>query len=187
MKEKIRILGIGGSISPNSSTLQALRYALRGAEELGAETGLIDIASLNLPMYNHDYLEAPEGAEAMCEQVFQAHGLIWSSPMYHGTISGLFKNTIDWLELLSDREPKYLANKVVGLIASAGGVQGLQVINTMEYMVRSLRGWTCPLVVPVHRAWQIFDEDGSINDKIMEAQLLSLGREVFQASGKMSR
>ena len=46
--------------------------------------------------------------------------------MYHGTVSGSFKNALDWLQLLSDRDPPYLTNKVVGLVSTAGGVQGLR-------------------------------------------------------------
>ena len=46
--------------------------------------------------------------------------------MYNGTISGSFKNALDWLKLLADRKPPYLTDKVVGLISTAGGMQGLQ-------------------------------------------------------------
>ena len=67
--------------------------------------------------------------------------------MYNGTISGSFKNAVDWLKLLDDRTPPYLTDKVVGLISTAGGVQGLQAVNTMEFVVRALRGWAVPCVL----------------------------------------
>jgi FMN reductase len=66
---------------------------------------------------------------------------------------------------------------VVGLISAAGGVQGLQAVNTMEFAVRALRGWAVPLVVPVARAYQAFI-DGRANDPMVEQQLRTLGREV---------
>jgi len=66
----------------------------------------------------------------------------------------------------------------VGLISSAGGVQGLQAVNTMEFVVRSLRGFAVPLVVPVARAKRSFGEGGQPLDERLEAQLLSLGHEV---------
>ena len=59
--------------------------------------------------------------------------------MYNGTISGSLKNALDWLILLRDRHPPYLTDKVVGLISTAGGVHGLQAVNTMEFVVRALR------------------------------------------------
>jgi FMN reductase len=97
--------------------------------------------------------------------------------MYHGTISGSFKNALDWLELLARRDPPYLTDKVVGLISTAAGVQGLQAVNTLEFVVRSLRGWAIPLVIPI-AGRQAFDEEGRIVDERVAEQLRALGREV---------
>ena len=41
-------------------------------------------------------------------------------------LGGSFKNTLDRLQLLSDRDPPYLANKLVGLVSTAGGVRGFR-------------------------------------------------------------
>ncbi|PSJ73282.1 NADPH-dependent oxidoreductase [Sphingobacteriales bacterium UPWRP_1] len=185
--EKIKIVGIGGSLTENSNSLFALEYALRGAAELGAETTLFDIDKLNLPMYDTRINHVPPMAQAMCNAVAQAHGLIWCSPLYHGTISGAFKNALDWLELLSNHTPKYLTNKVVGLVSTAGGVQGLQAINTMEFVVRALRGWTVPVTVAIARAWQIFDEKGNLQDPAIEKQLYLLGKEVVLGSRRFAQ
>jgi FMN reductase len=81
------------------------------------------------------------------------------------------------------KKPIYLSNKPVGLIAVAGGIQAMQAINSMEYIVRALRGWTMPFVVPINRAWQIIDKEG-ISDKKVEAQLISLGKEMLNAAKK---
>jgi FMN reductase len=102
--------------------------------------------------------------------------------MYNGTISGSFKNALDWLKLLSDCNPPYLTDKVVGLISTAGGVQGLQAVNTMEFVVRALRGWAVPLVMPIAQAWKAFDEKGVPQDSQLTEQLHALGREVTRAS-----
>jgi hypothetical protein len=59
--------------------------------------------------------------------------MLWSSPMYQGTISGAFKNALDWLHVLGAREPAFLHDEVIGLISAAGGTHGLQAINTMEF------------------------------------------------------
>jgi len=102
--------------------------------------------------------------------------------MYHGTISGSFKNAVDWLQLLGERDPAYLKDKIVAMISTAGGVQGLQAVNTMEFIVRALRGWAVPLVIPVARATQAFDKSGRVTDRAIEDQLRALGREVVRAS-----
>ncbi|MEJ7655032.1 MAG: NADPH-dependent FMN reductase [Chloroflexia bacterium] len=118
----------------------------------------------------------------LCEAVYEADGLLWSSPLYHGTISGVFKNALDWLELLGERQPAYLTDKVVGLISTAGGTQGLQAVNTMEFIVRALRGWSVPLVIPIAQAWRVFDDEGHARDSQIAEQLRSLGREVTRAA-----
>jgi NAD(P)H-dependent FMN reductase len=33
--------------------------------------------------------------------------------LYQGTISGAFKNALDWLHLLGDRDPPFLHDKVI--------------------------------------------------------------------------
>jgi len=113
--------------------------------------------------------------------------MIWSSPLYHGSISGSFKNALDWLILLGRREPAYLMDKVIGLISVAGGTQGLQGINAMEFIVRALRGWAVPLVVPIPQAGQAFDDSGrSISPQIGES-LKALGKEVARIAQRISQ
>lgn len=182
MEAPLKIVGIGGSLAVPSSSLSALQITLEAAEEAGAETTLFNVRTLNLPWYAPPPAPVPEEAARLADAVCQAQGLLWSSPLYHGTISGVFKNAIDWLHLLSDRDPPYLSYKVVGLISTAGGVQGLQAINTMEFAVRSLRGWAVPLVMPISRSAQVFDAAGHITDARIEAQLRTLGQEVVRAA-----
>jgi FMN reductase len=169
-------------MSKNSNSLAALKIALEGAAEANARTELLDIRELALPMFDPSNTKPPDSVLKLCDAVHEADGLIWSSPMYHGTISGSFKNALDWLQLLADRTPPYLTDKVVGLISTAGGVQGLQAVNTMEFVVRALRGWAVPLVMPIAQAWKAFDELGRPVDATLTEQLRALGREVARGS-----
>lgn len=182
MAKEIKVVGLGGSLAAQSNSLAALRIALEGAGEAGAVCELLDIKELNLPMYEPDLKDAPESVERLCRTVHSADGLLWSSPLYHGTISGSFKNALDWLQLLSDMEPAYLTDKVVGLISTAGGTQGLQAVNTMEFVVRALRGWAVPLVIPIPQAWRLFDKEGHLRDEKVTEQLHALGHEVTRAA-----
>jgi len=181
-KDRLKVVGLGGSLAQNSTSLAALRIALEGAAEAGATIELLDIKALALPMYDPANKKPPESVIKLCEAIYQADGLIWSSPMYNGTISGSFKNALDWLILLGDRHPAYLTDKVVGLISTAGGVQGLQAVNTMEFVVRALHGWAVPLVMPIAQAWKAFDEKGVAQQSELVEQLHALGREVARGS-----
>jgi len=178
---RVTILGLGGSLARHSTSLSALTVALDGARDYGADVRLFDLRQLNLPMFAPDTESVPAAAQELCDAVFAAQGMLWSSPLYHGTVSGSFKNALDWLQLLSDRNPPYLTDKVIGLISTAGGTHGLQAVNTMEFVVRALRGWAVPLVLPIPQAWQVF-QDGRVRDKRVEEQLRALGRELARAA-----
>lgn len=182
MKSQLKVVGLGGSLARHSSSLAALKIALQGAEEAGAKTALLDIRQLSLPMYDPAEENPAAPVLEMCDAIYDADGLVWSSPMYNGTISGAFKNALDWLKLLGDRNPPYLTDKVVGLISTAGGMQGLQAVNTMEFVVRALRGWAVPLVMPIAQAWKAFDGNGVPQDAQLVEQLHALGREVARGS-----
>jgi len=182
----LTIVGLGGSLAKTSTSRAALRRALEGAEAAGARTELLDLRELDLPMYEPDHDEPGEAAVRVIESCYAADGLLWSSPLYQGTISGAFKNALDWLHLLGPREPSYLHDKVIGLISAAGGTQGLQAINTMEFSARALRGWTVPYVVPVASAARIFDDEGRIQDQSVELQLETLGREVVRVAERFA-
>ncbi len=183
----VKIVGLGGSLVRPSVSLAALKVALAAASDAGAATELFDVRELDLPFFPPRTEEIPEAALLLADAVYGADGMIWSSPMYHGTISGSFKNALDWLELLADRDPPYLTGKAIGLISAAGGNQALQAINTMEFVVRALRGWTVPLVAPVGHSWQAFDAHGQPRDESLESQLRLVGQEVVRGAESFSR
>lgn len=134
----VRVVGLGGSLREMSTSRTALQVALEAAAASGADVELIWVRDLGLPLYTDEHAPPP-GAHRLAESVYQADALIWSSPTYHGSVSGSFKNALDWLILLADNEPPYLPNKPIGLVTTAGGVQGLQAVNTMDFIARSLQ------------------------------------------------
>lgn len=178
----MKVVGLGGSLHANSTSLAALKIALQGAADAGAEVELFDVRALNLPFYSTELMSIPPAADQYVEAMHEADGLLWSSPLYHGTVSGVFKNAIDWLDLLANSDPPYLTDKVIGLISTAGGMQGLQAVNTMEFSVRSLRAWAVPLVLPIARASEAFDSAGHPRNETLAADLRFLGREVVRAA-----
>ena len=176
-----RVVGFGGSLRAASTSRTALAAALEGAAQGGADTELVWVRDLDLPLYTAEHTP-PVAAEEFAETVYRCDAMIWSSPTYHGSVSGSFKNALDWLILLGDRSPPYLSNKPIGLISTAGGVQGLQAVNSMDFIARALRGWSVPLVLPVAQSWQSFDPDGRLTDEVVAGQLRGLGAEVLRAA-----
>jgi FMN reductase len=183
----LTVVGLGGSLSSTSKSRAALQVALEGAAGAGAKTTLFDLRELDLPIYDPlDEETPPENAASLIEACYAADGMLWSSPLYQGTISGAFKNALDWLHPLGRREPPYLHDTVIGLISAAGGTQGLQAINTMEFSVRALRGWGVPYVVSIASAARVFDPAGAIRDQGIEAQLRLLGSEVVRVAERFA-
>jgi FMN reductase len=185
MSKTLIVVGLGGSLAESSKSRAALQVALEGAAGAGAETQLLDLRLLDLPLYNPDD-EPTETAATLIEAAYAADGLLWSSPLYQGTISGAFKNALDWLHTLGAREPPHLHDKVIGLISAAGGVQGLQAINTMEFSVRALQAWAVPYVVPIANAARVFDRTGHVRDEAVERQLKLLGQEVVRVAERFA-
>jgi len=186
MSTSLRVVGLGGSMARVSRSRAALVVALEGVAAAGGTTELLDLRELDLPMYDPDANDPTESASRLIESCYGADAMLWSSPMYQGTVSGAFKNALDWLHLLGDRDPPYLHDKVVGLISAAGGTHGLQAINTMEFSIRALRAWAVPYVVPIASAARVFDRDGRVTEPAVAEQLKTLGNEVLRVAGKFA-
>lgn len=143
------IVGLGGSLREQSYSRAALQAALAVAAQQGAATDLLDIRTLALPVFVPDQpLEAyqPEqhaGIARLVQACRQADALIWASPTYHGTVSGAFKNALDFLELTADDDPPYLSGRAVGLIA----VSDARTFGAMVDSVHELRAWLAPTQV----------------------------------------
>lgn len=181
MANTVQIMGLGGSLRAASTSRTALEVALQATTAAGAHARLVWVRDLELPLYMAD-LPVPRPVREFVDAVYACDAMIWSSPTYHGSVSGSFKNALDWLILLAQNDPPYLANKPIGLVTTAGGVQGLQAVNTMDFIARSLRGWSVPLVLPVAQSWQSFDPDGHLKDEAVATQLRKLGAEVVRAA-----
>lgn len=184
------ILGIGGSLRTGSTTVLALQAALDGAKSAGAETRLLDLASLSLPMFDGTYeLDGytPEGRKAiltLLDATREAHGLILASPTYHNTISGSLKNALDYMELLGNDRPPRLEGKVVGVLAVQFGTSGTgnNTLTTMILAARAMRAWVAPTMVSVPDSRAAFDEEGQPRNQSIVQRLHALGAEVAHAS-----
>jgi len=172
----------------NSTSLGALRRSLAAAEGAGAEVELLDLNELRLPMYEpgKPLEEFGEGARRLIEAIRGADALLVSTAAYHGTLAGVTKNALDYVQFLGKEEPAYLDGKVVGLITTAGGEQAAANANAaMVHVVHSLRGIVAPLMVGVTRARQRTDDEGDITDENYGRRLDDLGGLVVDLAEKI--
>lgn len=179
----MRVVGIGGTLRGGSSSLGALRRALRAAEEAGGETELLDLRKLNLPMYEPGRRLDAYGPEVrtLVEAVRAADALILSTAAYHGTLAGVTKNALDFTQFLARDERPYLDGRVVGLISSSGGERAAaNTTDAMVHVVHALRGIVAPSMVTIPRAWQRSDGEGYITDENYGRRLDKLGKLVVE-------
>lgn len=172
-----------------STSLRALEEALRAAAEAGATTELLDLRELALPMYEpgRPLREYGGGVERLVESVRGADAMIWSTAAYHGTLAGVTKNALDFVQFLARDEKPYLQSRVVGLIATAGGsMAAVNAANAMTNVVHALRGVAAPLSVPVTQSWRAFDEEGNLRDDGVAGRLEALGRLVVEMAEKLA-
>jgi FMN reductase len=180
---RLRVVGIGGTLRGGSSSLGALRRALRAAEEAGGETELLDLRKLNLPMYEPGRRLDAYGPEVrtLVEAVRAADALILSTAAYHGTLAGVTKNALDFTQFLARDERPYLDGRVVGLISTSGGERAAaNTTDAMVHVVHALRGIVAPLMVTIPRAWQRSDGEGYITDENYGRRLDKLGKLVVE-------
>jgi FMN reductase len=188
-ERRLRVAGVGGTLREGSASLGALRRSLAAAEEAGAETELLDLRELDLPMYEPGRAleEYGPGVERLVEALRGADAVLISTAAYHGTLAGVTKNALDFAQFLSGGKHPYFEGKVVGLISTAGGEQaGANATGALVHVVHSLRGVVAPLMVPISKAWQRADGSGDITDELYGRRLGNLGELVVDLAGRLA-
>ncbi|AOS61074.1 NADPH-dependent FMN reductase [Actinoalloteichus hymeniacidonis] len=183
----IRVVGIGGSIRPDSQSERALRAVLTGAADAGAETVVLSGPDLLLPFYDPHVTERTDNARRLVESVQSADGVILVSPGYHGTVSGLVKNALDYIEDLRGDARPYLDGRAVGCIGTAQGWQAaVSTLTALRSIVHALRGWPTPLGAALHSGEVRFDEHGDCADAKTSGVLHTIGQQVVDFARKQN-
>jgi FMN reductase len=174
------ILGIGGTTRPGSTSEKALRVALERAAALGCRTEIV--AGPDLPMEHYEPgAERSAKAHRLIDLYRAADGLIVASPAYHGAISGLVKNALDYVEDLRTDKRVYLDGMALGCIVAADGPQALgPTLAAMRAIAHALRAWPTPFAATVNAATRPFGADGSTPDPAMAQSLRLVAEQVVE-------
>ena len=174
------IVGLGGTTRVGSSTEKALSLSLKTTAEQGADTLLLCGRDLDVPAYNPGGGTPNPAARRIVAEMRRADGIILGTPGYHGGISGLVKNALDYTEeLKTDRRP-YLEGRAVGCIATAAGEQGaITTLIALRSVVHALRGWPTPLGAAIVTSDEVFDATGNCLSPRVEMQLKIVSQQVL--------
>ncbi|TDD90251.1 NADPH-dependent oxidoreductase [Saccharopolyspora karakumensis] len=177
----VTVVGIGGSVRPDSQSERVLHAALEGARESGAKVRAITGADLALPFYDPHVTDRSPLAIELVEALRGADGVLISSPGYHGTVSGLVKNALDYVEDLRGDSRPYFDGRAVGCIGVAYGWQAtVTTLQALRSVVHALRGWPTPLGGAVNSAETRFGPGGACDDEKVGATLRTIGRQVVE-------
>jgi len=109
--------------------------------------------------------------------VGQSEGLLWATPEYHGSYSGVLKNALD-LGSFDQYE-----GKAVALLGVAGGAIGAtQSLGHLRGIARTLHCLCINEQVSIARAYSAFDADGQLKDPKLAAGLEHMVRELVRWS-----
>lgn len=178
------ILLVGGSFGRQSATVALMKYTAALFGERGMAHEMLAPEALNLPLYHPDLHETdcPE-AEMLLAAFRRARAFVWFTPAYHYSISGAFKNALDFIELLENDAPPYLGGRLVGLVStSSGPIASVQAINAMEQIVHALRGYVVPATAPIGPIERAVDRaTGRIVDERTKLKLVQMVDEMREA------
>ena len=151
-----KILVLYGSLRASSFSRKMAYELARLLELLGCDVRVYN--PMGLPVRNPD--DNGEQHLKVLEIRALTHwsdGHVWVSPEMHGTITGTFKNQIDWIPL-NTGSVRPTQGKTCCVAQVNGGSQSFNAVNALRLLARWMRMPCCTNQSSVAKAWQEFDD-----------------------------
>ena len=191
----MKLLIFAGSTRTQSFNRQLAKVAADLARQAGAEVTLLELASLDIPLYNAD-LEAigtPPDVIRLKEILFEHPGWIICSPEYNGSYTALLKNTLDWAsspvkgDTSWQQGTKAFTGKVVGLLsASPGALGGLRSLAHLTPLLLNLQCWVTPQQFALSQAGTAFGAQGELLADKQRAGVEAVVKQVLWAAERLT-
>ena len=189
---KPKILAFAGSTRIESFNKKLIKIAATGAKDAGADVTVIDLRDFQMPIYDGD-LEIKDGlpsnAHKLKDLMLAHQGLLVASPEYNSSISGVLKNTIDWVLRQSEGEIPLACfkDKIAGLLsASPGGLGGLRGLVHVRAILENIGVLVIPNQIAISKAHEVFNLDGTMKDEKQEQQVKKIGSNLTQMLLKLN-
>ncbi len=191
MSQTTRLLAFAGSSRKDSFNKILVKVAAGGARAAGADVTFLDLKDYPLPIFDEDLEKAqglPENAKKLKKMFIESHGFLIASPEYNSSISGLLKNTIDWLSRPNEGEASLAAfqGKVAALLsASPGALGGLRGLVHLRSILGNIGVIVLPEQIAVSKAQEAFTGDGRLIDSKRQGIVEEIGKKVFVTASKL--
>lgn len=120
MENMFTIVGISGSLRTGSYNSALLKTA---ATLVPGDVALNIISLADVPMFNQDNESSlPSAVQILKDAVEKADAVLFVTPEYNYSVSGVLKNAIDWLSRPSGKNS--LNDKPVGIMGASMGMFG---------------------------------------------------------------
>jgi NAD(P)H-dependent FMN reductase len=190
---KPRILVFAGSLRTDSWNHKLAVAASKGAEKAGAVVTIIRLREFQLPLYDQE-IEDHQGLPENClklKELFKAHhGMIIGCPEYNSSITGVLKNTIDWVSRPREGEGplECFDRKVIGLTAaSEGGLGGVRGLPTERTILGQIKAIVMPDQYALAKCHEAFDGEGNLKDDKQRGMAEGVGKAVAEVAARVGK
>jgi chromate reductase, NAD(P)H dehydrogenase (quinone) len=184
MSDAIRVGVMWGSLRKESMNGKLAKFVGKQISAGGdVEIDVIDLASMDLPMYNDDLSPMPAGANELKDRMIACDALIVACPEYNGSITGALKNAIDWASIPRDGDASRACfeGKVAGLLSSSPGpLGGIRGMRHVRLILSQLQMLVVPAEYALGGGHEAFDNDGNMIDETKSAMSVNVGQQVVR-------
>uniref|UniRef100_A0A7S4I200 NADPH-dependent FMN reductase-like domain-containing protein n=1 Tax=Odontella aurita TaxID=265563 RepID=A0A7S4I200_9STRA len=151
-----RILILYGSLRPQSFSRKLAFEFARVLEELGCDVRVYH--PHGLPVKDPSLESSDPKVAELRALTHWSDGHLWVSPEMHGTITGVFKNQIDWIPL-NTGSVRPTQGKTCCVAQVNGGSQSFNAVNALRILARWMRMPCCTNQSAVPKAWREFESE----------------------------
>lgn len=176
-----RILVLYGSLRPASFSRKAAYEFARLLDLLGCDVRVYN--PKGLPVRDPD-LEWEPKVQELRALTHWSDGHMWVSPEMHGTITGVFKNQIDWIPL-NTGSVRPTQGKTCCVAQVNGGSQSFNAVNVLRQLARWMRMPCCTNQSSIEKAWKEFDDHGRMKDSSFRERVVDVAEEFAKFTAVM--
>jgi len=112
-------------------------------------------------------------------------GHMWVSPEMHGTITGTFKNQIDWIPL-NTGSVRPTQGKTCCVAQVNGGSQSFNAVNALRLLARWMRMPCVTNQSSIAKAWKEFDDNGRMKESSFRERVIDVAEEFAKFTAVMT-